>query len=255
MLRQRRTVVAAVVTALLAAGCSDSDTPGATSTPSPSPRPSATSSTSTAAPLMALPARTIRKRAEAAIKAAETLRLKGTVVSESQSVSIHMLYGKTATAGSVTIGGASIALIVIGKTIYVKPSEAFWRRQLPSEQKAEALIELVRGKWIKAPLTDRQFGSFGQFADKDSFIAKLFQDVPPKLKKTGPKLIDGVQCIGIDDGDGILWVDSSNARPVRINAPSGSKDRGALTFTEYNAVTEPKAPPAELVIDSKKLGS
>ncbi len=254
MVRQRRAVAAALVTALLVAGCGDSDEPAATSSASPSPTPSATSSTPTPTALAALPARTIVKRAEAALKAAETLRLKGTVVSEGESVSIDLRYGKTATAGSVAIGGASVALIVIGKTVYAKPSEAFWRQQLPSAQ-ASAFIELVRGKWIKAPLTDRQFGSFGQFADKDGFTAGLFEDVKPRLKKTGPKLIDGVRCIGVDDGDGILWVDSSNARPVRISAPAGSKDRGTLRFSEYNAVTEPKAPPAELVIDSKKLGS
>jgi len=254
MVRQRRVVAAALFATLLVAGCGDSDEPSATGSSSPSPTPSATSSTPTPAALAALPARTIVKRAEAALKAAETLRLNGTVVSEGESVSIDMRYGQKATAGSVTVGGARFALIVSGKTVYVKPSEAFWRQQLPSEQ-AAAVIELVRGKWIKAPLTDRQFGSFGQFADKDGFTAGLFEDVKPRLKKTGPKLIDGVRCIGVDDGDGILWVDSSNARPVRISAPAGSKDRGTLRFSEYNAVTEPKAPPAELVIDSKKLGS
>jgi hypothetical protein len=55
----------------------------------------------------------------------------------------------------------------------------------------------------------------------------------------------------VDDGDGVLWVNDANARPVRIESPSGKK--GALSFSEYNAVAEPKAPPAELIIDAKKL--
>ena len=33
--------------------------------------------------------------------------------------------------------------------------------------------------------------------------------------------------------------------------PSGEK--GAPTFSQYNADADPKAPPAELIIDSKKL--
>jgi hypothetical protein len=153
MVRQRRVIPATLVSIFLVAGCGGSDEPGATSSSSSGPTPSATSSTPTVAPLAALPARTIMKRAEAAIKAADTLRLNGTIVSEGRSISIDMRYGKNATAGSVTTGGAGVAIILIGKTIYTKPSEAFWRQQLPSEREAEAFIELVRGKWIKAPLT------------------------------------------------------------------------------------------------------
>jgi hypothetical protein len=41
-----------------------------------------------------VPARTIVKRAQAAIKAAETLRLKGAAVSEGQSISLDLRYGK-----------------------------------------------------------------------------------------------------------------------------------------------------------------
>jgi hypothetical protein len=191
------------------------------------------------------------------MEAAESFRAKGAIVSDGESISLDLRYGTTGTTGSISSGGASIALIVIGKTLYFKPSETFWRQQARSKSKreTEAIIELVRGKWIKAPATDREFGSFAQFADKQGFVAGLFEDSKPKLKKTGPKSIDGIRCIGIDDGEGILWVDGSSARPVRADAPAGSKDRGALRFIEYNAVTEPKAPPAELVIDSKKLNS
>jgi len=254
MLRHRRAVTAVLVTTLLLAGCGESGDTATTGSSSPSPTPSATPSTPAPPALASLPARTIVKRAEAAVKAAETLRLKGTVVSDGDAVSIDLRYGKKATAGSITIGGASIALVVIGQTVYIKPSEAFWRQQAPTKQEADAVVELVRGKWIKAPLTDKEFGSFGEFGDRDSFVAELFSDVPAKLKKTGPKLIDGVRCIGIDDGDGILWVHSTNARPIRVTAPANSKDSGSLTFSEYNAVAEPKAPPRELVIDSKRLG-
>lgn len=248
MLRLRGAAVACVVTALLVAGCG-SDVPATTGSGSPSPTsPSSKPSTPS---LAALSAGTIVKRAQAALKAAQTMRVKGAMAAEGQSISLDLKYGKTGTGGTMTIGGASLGLIVIGKTVYIKPSEAFWRKQLPSSQ-ARAVIELVRGKWLKAPLSDPQWGSFAQFADKDDMVAGLFKDVKTKkLKKKGPKTINGVRSIGVDDGEGVLWVNVSNARPVRIDPPSGQK--GALTFGEYNAVAEPKAPPAELIIDSKKL--
>ncbi len=241
--------VACAVAALLAAGCG-SDVPAATGSGSPSPT-SSPSSTPTAPSLAALPAGTIVKRAQVALKAAQTMRVKGAMVDEGQSISLDLKYGKTGTAGTMTIGGAGLALLVIGNTVYLKPSEAFWRQQLPASQ-ARAVIERVKGKWLKATTSDPQWGSFAQIADKDSFVAELFKDVKmTKLKKKDPRTIDGVRCIGVDDGEGILWVNLSNARPVRIDPPSGEK--GTQTFSEYNAVAEPTAPPAELIIDSKNL--
>ncbi len=238
--------VACVVTALLVGGCG-SDVPAASGSDNAS-RMSSPSSTPTEPSLAALPAGTIVQRAQAALKAAETMRVKGAMVSEDQSISLDLRYGKTGTAGTKTIGGAGLALIVIGATTYIKPSEALWRQQLPSG-KAAAMIKVMKENWLMAPTSDSQWGSFAQFADKDTFVTELFRDVKAtKLKKKGPKTIDGVRCIGVDDGEGILWVDLANARPVRLDPPSGQK--GALTISEYNAVAEPKAPPAELIIDS-----
>jgi hypothetical protein len=87
-------------------------------------------------------------------------------------------------------------MIVIGKTVYIKPSVAFWRQQLPSS-KADAVIELVKGKWIKAATSDREWRLFAAFADQDGFVTELFKNVKTaKLKKKGPKMIGGVRCIG-----------------------------------------------------------
>ena len=246
MLRLRGAAVACVVTALLLAGCGSdvAETGSGSPTSSPSSKPTGPS-------LAALSAGTIVKRAQAALKAAQTMRVKGAMAAEGQSISLDLKYGKTGTAGTITIAGASLGLIVIGKTVYIKPSEAFWRQNLPSRQ-AGAVIELMRGKWLKAPLTDPRWGSFAQFADKDDMVAGLFKDVKTKkLKKKGPKTIGGVRSIGVDDGEGVLWVNVSNARPVKIDPPRGKK--GTLTFSEYNAIASPKAPPAELIIDAKKL--
>jgi hypothetical protein len=49
------------------------------------------------------------------------------------------------------------------------------------------------------------------------------------------------------------WVDATNARPIRLDTP-GPSGTESLTFSEYNQIKEPKAPPAAQEVDGKTLG-
>jgi hypothetical protein len=44
-----------------------------------------------------------------------------------------------------------------------------------------------------------------------------------------------------------------DARPVQLESAHGASTRGRLTFTDYNAVTEPDSPPNSMTIDITKL--
>lgn len=100
MLRLRGAAVACVVTALLLAGCGSdvAETGSGSPTSSPSSKPTGQS-------LAALSAGTIVKRAQAALKAAQTMRVKGAMAAEGQSISLDLKFGKTGTAGTITIAG------------------------------------------------------------------------------------------------------------------------------------------------------
>jgi hypothetical protein len=260
----RRTAAGAMVGVLvvLLAGCRGSDpaagdalgttptpTPTATSVaPSSSVAPTTPASTPTSE-IAGLPASKILAKAQAAAKAATSVRMKGSMSDEGDRIVLDIQLGKTGGQGTMSIDGAAFSLIVIDRTAYLKISDKFWRAQIKSKADADAVIAVVGGRWIKTSLTDKDLGELAAFASKPKFFDTLFEPTGT-LKKTAPRTVDGVAAIGLRDTDGTLWVDTATGRPIRLE--SSTKD--ALTFTEYNQAATPKAPPAAQVIDGKALG-
>ncbi|WP_410791673.1 hypothetical protein [Kribbella sp. C-35] len=264
----RRTAACAMagVLVVLVAGCQGSDpatgdaigttpTPTATSvTPSPvvtpSPAPASTPPASTPVSSIAgLSATKILTKTQAAAKAATSVRMKGAMSDEGDRIVLDIRLSKAGGQGTMSINGAAFSMIVLERTAYLKISDKFWRAQIKDKADADAVIALVAGRWIKTPLTDKDLGELAAFASKPKFFDTLFEPTGT-LRKTAPRTIGGVTAIGLRDTDGTLWVDTVTARPVRLE----SSGTDALTFTEYNQVTTPKAPPSNQVIDGKALG-
>ncbi|TCC28447.1 hypothetical protein [Kribbella sindirgiensis] len=258
----RRTAICAVVGVLagLVAGCqgsdpATSDSLGTTPTPTPTvtsvtPSPVVTPSPSTPASTIAgLSAAKILSKAQAAAKAATSVRMKGAMSDGGDRIVLDIRLGQAGGQGTMSINGAAFSLIVLDKTAYLKLSDKFWRAQIKDKADADAVIGLVAGRWIKTSLTDKDLGELAAFASKPKFFDTLFEPTGT-LRKTATRTVDGVTAIGLRDTDGTLWVDTVTARPVRLE----SSGADAVTFTEYNQATTPKAPPAAQVIDGKALG-
>jgi hypothetical protein len=260
---KRRTAAGAMVGVLvvLVAGCKGSDpatgdalgttptpTPTAASvTPSPvvTPKPAATTPVSSIAGLSATK---ILAKTQAAAKAATSVRMKGSMSDGGDRIVLDIKLSKAGGQGTMSINGAAFSLIVLDRTAYLKISDKFWRAQIKAKADADAMIALVGGRWIKTRLTDKDLGELAAFASKPRFFDTLFEPTGT-LRKTAPRTVDGVSAIGLRDTDGTLWVDTATARPVRLESGTDG-----MTFTEYNQVTTPKAPPADQVIDGKALG-
>ncbi len=258
----RRTAAGAMVGVLvvLVAGCqgsdpATSDSLGTTPTPTPTatsvtPSPVVTPSPSTPASTIAgLSSAKILAKTQAAAKAATSVRMKGSMSDDGDKIVLDIRLAKAGGQGTMSINGAAFSLIVLDKTAYLKISDKFWRAQIKDKADADAVIGLVAGRWIKTSLTDKDLGELAAFASKPKFFDTLFEPTGT-LRKTAPRTVDGVTAIGLRDTDGTLWVDTVTARPVRLE----STGTDALTFTEYNQVATPKAPPANQVIDGKALG-
>lgn len=259
----RRTAAGAMVGVLvvLVAGCQGSDpaakdaiettpTPTAPSvTPSPVVTPPKPPASTPVSSIAGLSAAKIVAKTQAAAKAATSVRMKGAMSDDGDKIVLDIRLAKAGGQGTMSINGAAFSLIVLDKTAYLKISDKFWRAQIKDKADADAVIALVAGRWIKTSLTDKDLGDLAAFASKPKFFDTLFEPTGT-LRKTAPRTVDGVAAIGLRDTDGTLWVDTVTARPVRLE----SSGTDALTFTEYNQVTTPKAPPADQVIDGKALG-
>jgi hypothetical protein len=118
-------------------------------------------------------------------------------------------------------------------------------------------MQLTRGKWIKGAVTDNGFSDMGMafLASKPAFVSAMLENSSERGRKIGTRTIGGIACIGLAGHDhrGTLWVDATNARPIRLDTP-GPSGTESLTFSEYNQIKEPKAPPAAQEVDGKTLG-
>ncbi|MER7250695.1 hypothetical protein [Kribbella sp. NPDC000426] len=263
---KNRSAVGAIALMAFVAGCggpkaANDDALESTPTPTPAATPTSTAPTTPTAVLekpsipvpteqsiAGLSAAKILTKTQAAAKAATSVRMKGAVSDGKERMVLDVRVTKTGGQGSITTSDGGMSVMVIGKTAYLKMSNKFWQSQTKSKAEADAIVGLIAGRWIRTTMSDKDLGNFALFASKAEFFDTLFEP-SGTLKKTAPKTVDGVPSIGLGDGDGTLWVDTATARPVRLE--SGTD---ALSFSEYNQVTTPKAPPATQVIDGKALG-
>jgi hypothetical protein len=233
-LTRPRSITTAALATVLIAGCGGSEPP---------------------ASLAGLSAQQIITRTKAAAKAAVSMRIRGgTTADDGTPIKVDVSLARTASAGTIhPANRAAVKFLVIGSTAYRQVGDAFWRQNAKPKTYADLLIQLTRGKWIKGAVTDHKiFGGLAVVASKTAFVSVMLDD-SDGLRKIGTRTIGGIACIGLAGDHNTLWVDATNARPIRLDNP-GRSGTESLTFSEYNQIKEPTAPPAAQVVDGKALG-
>ena len=222
-----------------------------TATPTSSAPTSSTPSSSAAGQLGSLSAAQLLAKAKATALAEKSVKVAGTLAQNGESVSIDLAFAPNGTSGSVTTKGYKIEIIELKDTVYFRAPDAFFTSTLGS--KAPAVLAKISGKWVKGAASDSAFASFGEVADKDKFFASTLVN-SSTLTKTGQKTVAGVECVGLKDTTGTLYVAGDDARPIEL-VGSGSEGTGTLDFTKYGSVANPTAPPANLTVSAAALGS
>ncbi len=247
-------VAAAGVSCLAAVACgSSTGSSGAAASASAS---ASASATSTIDPLAGLTANQIKAKVVADAEASSTLTMKGTVVQSGQTITFDLGVkpGKGCT-GTVGLGSkGSFKMIVIGKTVYMDPDNAFWKANAGAE--ANATIALVNGRYLKLPQSESGDGALGQLCD----LSATFTDnngKPEKITKGGVTTLGGTRVLQLKDaseGTVVYVTDTSKPQLIEEATDKGNKNAsGAFTVTIGAPVTV-SAPPASQVIDGSKLG-
>jgi hypothetical protein len=237
-------VPAAVV--LLAAGCGDDTTSG-----SGGLAPTSSGSSAAGQGVAALSADEILTKATSALQAAGSVRIKGEGGTGGQRFSIDLRYADENSTGTLGMSGQTIELRKLGQTVYLKGSREFW-----TGNGGEAAAQLLTGKWLKTPLTDKRFSGLSEITDLRE-AAKGLLDPDGTISKGAEKTVNGVPSIGLlssgTDG-GTLWVATTGEPyPVRVEPGAESGQQGALDFTGYGESVTVEAPPADQVVDVSKL--
>lgn len=261
-LTRTRLITTTALATVLIAGCGGSEPtagPGPTVAPPITARPATPSPSATpskpAESIAGLSAQQIIKRTKAALKAAVSVRVRGGYTDEGTPVKLDVSLARTASAGTVSYNGAGVKFLVIGRTAYLQFSDAFWRQNIEPRKEADELMQLTRGKWLKVAVTDKIFSDMGMafLASKPAFVSAML-DSSDWGRKIGTRTIGGIACIGLaGDDHRTLWVDATSARPIRLDTP-GRSGTESLTFSEYNQIKQPTAPPAAQVVDGRAFG-
>jgi hypothetical protein len=250
-----RTVVVVSVGAALLAGCGGKDnTSAAPQTASAAPAATVSAVPASAAPddngVAALTPAQIVDRAKAALKSAKSFHMNGTLNEDGQKTALDFKIAGADVSGTMTVNNAKVKLLRVGSNQYMNPDAAFWK--LSGGKQAAAINQLVNGRWVKVPATNKDFGALFSAADVDSLL-----QASGTVTKGSTKVIAGTPAIGlIDKGSdgGTLYVATvGQPYPLRLDGPTAAA--GSITFSEFGtAFTDIKAPAATDVVDLSKLG-
>jgi hypothetical protein len=249
----RRAAAATLASAAIlgaAAACSSSGRPAASS---------ASATTGSTAPASAqrsvldgLSADQIASRATANLKAVSSVHVKGSVKSSGQNIALDLTLGTQGCTGTMGIKGqGSFVLLKIGKTLWIKPDDAFWKHA--AGDAGSALGDLVAGKYIKPGAKGSGLASIGALCDPAQF-AKSFGGNMTGMVKGATTTIAGQPALQIKDASDLAsaYVTVS-AHPEFLRLAGGGSD-GQLDFTRYNAPLHLSPPPAGQVLDGAKYG-
>ena len=204
-------------------------------------------------PLAHLPASKIAAEANANAEAAPTLTMTGTATDSGTSVALTLGF-KHGVGCSGTVdypGKGSIKLIVIGKSVYIKPDAKFWDASAGS--KASTIITLLDGRYLEVPASDKNMAGA---ADACSLSKMLGSGSAASYTKGKVTTYGGARVLPLKLSDGSTEYVTDTRQPefVRAFAPGGSQvGPGDIAISVGGPVTV-SAPPASQVINESALG-
>ncbi|MGK5683142.1 hypothetical protein [Actinoplanes sp. URMC 104] len=239
--------------ALLATGCAGQDDDGAKFE-----QPAAPAATSAAAPatpagngVEKLTAEQILAKAKAALKAAGSFHMKGSMKTDDGKMGLDFKIEGQNVKGTLAMDGPRVELLSVGKQRFIRPDAAFWAMTSGGKAQAAQITEVVGDRWVKVKANDAS--SAGMFTATD--IDELL-DADGKVTKGAVTTLDGKPVVGLKesaaDGGTLYVATTGQPYPVRLTGPTPAD--GALAFTEFGATfPEIKAPAAADVMDLDKL--
>jgi hypothetical protein len=184
--------------------------------------------------------------AVAAIDAAQTVHVSGTVNSSGTLVTLDLsiVAGKGA-RGEMSESGLSFRLIADGDYVYINGSKEFWLKSGGS-----AAAKLFDGKWLKASAKTGSFASLSSLTDLHALVGGLVHH--GKLQKGSTTTRDGKRVIAVRDttNQGTLYV-ATTGKPYPVEIEKAGAGAGHITFDRIDAPVS-LTPPANS-IDTTKL--
>jgi hypothetical protein len=184
---------------------------------------------------------------KAAVANAASMHLAGRVATSGKATALDLdVLRAGGISGSITQNGVPLELIGAAGKVYVKATPAFLR-----ELRASAgICNLMCGKYVQMS------GAAGSQLDGSLNMASLtraFVTGLPRETRAGTTTVAGQQAVVLHGSDGSTLDVAAHGTPypLRVIAPAGHHE--TLTFSQWNRVATPTAPPASKVINLSQL--
>lgn len=206
-------------------------------------------------PLSGMTAKQVVSKAVTDLKAASSFTMTGNVNQSGQALGVNLGYVKgKGCAGTVSEGDkGSVAIVVIGNTAWMKPSDKFLRSSAGSQ--AAAAIALLKGRYLKGSTSDSSVASLTAVCDVNQ-MTKSFAETGT-LVKGKVTTVAGQQVLPVTDktkGGTMDVTDSATPQIVQITNTTGKGDStGQIKFDVGKQVTL-TPPPASQSVDGSSLG-
>ena len=221
----RRSVFAAILLAVLVAGCG-----GGGSGNGEAKKPAAQ----------------VVADAQAAAAKATLVHVVGAGKDNGQPLKLDIWMGRGKGKGHLEENGAGFDVVRVGETIYVKGSDAFLKQFAGA-----AAATLFHGRWLKGSASSAQLGALAPLTDISSFFKGVLGQ-HGKIVNKGESTRDGDHVVEIHDtteGGSLFVAAEGDPFPVAV---TGGAAQGDITFSDWNGSESIVAP--KDAVDLAELG-
>src|SRR5450755_419634 len=244
----RRVFAAGLASAVLSVGAAGCASAGPTAA-----KTASTTAVTAANPLASLSADQIAAKAVADLRMAASVDVVGSFTDSGQRIRLNMrlVAGKGCNSRMSFPGKGSFHLLMIGKVVWIKPNDLFWK----SYGGANAtVLQLLSGKYLKTS-AGSGFGALSKLC-RARLLARSFPKVRG-IAKGENTVISGQPALQLtttgSKGTDSMYV-SVSARPQILRITATGSDGGQLDFIGYGTAVTLTAPPASQTLDGKKYG-
>ncbi|HZD74396.1 MAG TPA: hypothetical protein VE776_11025 [Actinomycetota bacterium] len=197
--------------------------------------------------------------AQRALRNARGVHVVGTLLSQSDAITMDIRLGAGRGHGTVKAEGARLEVLAVNGHTYIR-GKKFWRKVGTDDGNArlgDQLANLIGERWVL--LSGRRaanplVGAAKALVDLRTFADQVFADVErARLVKGTRGTVNGQPAFSVDDRQGwLLWVATTGPPfPLRIEAKPGSAAEGKVDFQEYGIAVQVQEPADAL--DTSKL--
>ncbi|MFF2523648.1 hypothetical protein [Streptomyces liangshanensis] len=211
------------------------------------------------APFADLSGPQVMDKAFAATRAATSLTLKADMPDPEGRIAVDVALDKKGDcAGTMSMNGqGTVTLTKTGPTVYMKYDEAVLRSQGKGQPQSDvdAAVKMLANRWVKTDAKDPDAKDLVGFCDLDGLLS-AFEGGDSVARKGPVTTVDGQPALTLTESDGssdyTVHV-ATEGKPYLLNTSWTGKEKGEMTFSQFDRPVDAKAPADKDVLDLASL--